>query len=191
MPILSGLPTKTKYTPSDNVFVLIDGVILQKEILEWRVVVDNPEATAEGRQTTVYKFADGLEVDSTLCFSSKNHLLGHAKGGYFNKAIMSGSGGSDFVLKIGRTATGAVDFGSWADLAHFDFINANFIGAGHETLPPDDVTWATAELIVDGANFEVASLPESIDTKAEFMTAVKSYDAETTIWTDGDPIGMP
>lgn len=36
-----------------------------------------------------------------------------------------------------------------------------------------------------------ATLPESINTKSEFRDNVRSYDAETTIWTDGLPIGRP
>lgn len=44
-------------------------------------------------------------------------------------------------------------------------------------------------LIFDNADFTGATLPIGIDTKAEFKAGVKSYDKETTIWTDGNPIG--
>ena len=44
-------------------------------------------------------------------------------------------------------------------------------------------------LVFDNTDLEGATLPVGIDTKAEFKAAVKSYDKETTIWTDGNPIG--
>lgn len=44
-------------------------------------------------------------------------------------------------------------------------------------------------LVFDNADFTGATLPVTIDTKAEFKAGVKSYDKDTTIWTDGNPIG--
>ena len=49
---------------------------------------------------------------------------------------------------------------------------------------------AVATLVFDNATLEGATLPTSIDTKAEFKSLVKSYDKDTTIWTDGNPIGI-
>ena len=45
-------------------------------------------------------------------------------------------------------------------------------------------------LIFDNTTLEGTTLPTSIDTKAEFKSLVKSYDKDTTIWTDGNPIGI-
>lgn len=52
-----------------------------------------------------------------------------------------------------------------------------------------DLDVSDKTLIFDNANLEGATLPVSIDTKAEFKDKVKSYDKDTTIWTDGNPIG--
>ena len=41
----------------------------------------------------------------------------------------------------------------------------------------------------EGVNFTSCAMPSNADTKAEFKAIVKSYDAVTTIWTDGSPIG--
>lgn len=46
-------------------------------------------------------------------------------------------------------------------------------------------------LIFDACNLFGAFLPAAWDTKAEFRALVKSYDADTTIWTDNLPIGRP
>ncbi len=46
-------------------------------------------------------------------------------------------------------------------------------------------------LVFDGAIMTNALLPSPLDTKAKFRDLVRSYDAETTIWTDGQPIGRP
>ncbi len=49
---------------------------------------------------------------------------------------------------------------------------------------------AVATLIFDNTTLEGATLPTAIDTKAEFKSLVKSYDKDTTIWTDGNAIGI-
>lgn len=52
-----------------------------------------------------------------------------------------------------------------------------------------DAELSNKVLIFDNTDFTSAALPTAIDTKAEFKAGVKSYDKNTTIWTDGNPIG--
>ena len=46
-------------------------------------------------------------------------------------------------------------------------------------------------LVFDYCRLGGATLPAAITSKEDFRAAVKSYDAETTIWTDNEPIGRP
>lgn len=108
------------------------------------------------------------------------------EGVYFPSAIL-----------IGTNFTG-VNLGE-SNLTNANLTNANFTGAdlSDTNLPGANLTNATltganltnANFI--GANLTDAALPENADTKAEFKAVVGegSWDAVTTIWIDGNPIG--
>ena len=55
---------------------------------------------------------------------------------------------------------------------------------------PEEIQGAKT-LVFDGTNLSGATMPSIMNTKAKFRDVVRSYDAESTIWTDGEPIGRP
>lgn len=46
-------------------------------------------------------------------------------------------------------------------------------------------------LVFDATDFTEAIMPSTMDTKEKFRDVVRSYDADTTTWIDGQPIGRP
>ncbi len=190
---LTGFPAITKYAADDSVFVLLDNVIINLTIAGWRVEVDYDNDGVTGRQRTYYNFTTHgtLELTEDKVFSSKNHLLGVLKGAHLN-AQTSGGGNNFFTNIVLDSEEDSTSFAYWVDLAHFDLTGLNFLQGG--TLGGIGLTYvdgdpSTNQLVFDGAKLTSCTLPVVIDTKAEFKTAVKSYDKVTTIWTDGNPIG--
>jgi hypothetical protein len=193
---LSNYPEITKYTIDDTVYVFEGNQIKELVITGWRVEVydTNGDGTGTAVQETYYQFSNHSELKNTLVFSSWNHIRSEIKGDYLNRAIESGSGGSGFVRNLfckDADPLVPLTFGSWTDFAGFDLRVANFINSG-DVDPNEniDVVFVTGELIFDRCNLDEAGLPTGWDTKAEFRANVKSFDKDTTIWTDGNPIGL-
>ena len=69
-----------------------------------------------------------------------------------------------------------------ADLTNSSFNAANLTGANLNGANLTGVNFY-------GANLTFASLPDNANTKTSFKALVGMYDAATTIWTDGLPIG--
>lgn len=168
--MLSNKPIKSKYTLGDTVYYLENGVIKSSTVTEVLVEVTNPLNDSTGVQTNRYKIVDRIEsINESEVFSSKNHLLSMLKGSSFFDTSFS----FDTVL--------AFDNPGLRDVAGFDFNGGLDLSA---TLVIDFVS-----AITDNCNFSNVTLPANVDTKAEFRSVVKSYDENTTIWTDGNPIG--
>ncbi|MHC1736889.1 MAG: pentapeptide repeat-containing protein [Ignavibacteriaceae bacterium] len=76
-----------------------------------------------------------------------------------------------------------------ADLSNALLDSANFTNANLTSVNFENADIATANFT--GANLTDAALPENADGKAEFKAVVGegNWDAVTTIWTDGNPIG--
>ncbi len=153
----------------------------------------------------------GLEytIAGSKLFSSKNHLLGTLKGDYINAAYNGDANGGKFWVTWGVATDAFVfgpSFGDWVDHGCMDFRNAKFDVIDGVSTSIYAFVWSgtvdqtgyiggevgqTKTLIFDGANLTGADFPASLDTKAEFRALVGSYDADTTIWTDGNAIGHP
>lgn len=92
----------------------------------------------------------------------------------------------------GAYLTGANLYG--ASLTGANLTDANFTGANLTDANLEGATLTYANLtdaILTGANLTSATMPTNADTKAEFKAVVGegNWDAVTTIWTDGNPIG--
>ena len=70
----------------------------------------------------------------------------------------------------------------WTDLTNSSFYAANLTGVNFSGA---NLTGASFY----GANLTNAMLPDNANTKTSFKALVGIYDAATTIWTDGLPIG--
>jgi len=82
----------------------------------------------------------------------------------------------------------------WTNLSGAYLAGADLTGAnlGDATLMGAILTGATLENAnLTGANLTSATMPDNADTKAEFKAVVGAgnWDAVTTIWVDGNPIG--
>lgn len=84
-----------------------------------------------------------------------------------------------------------------AYLRNAELSNANLTGATLENATLENASLENANLRnanLGNASFigtvlTGATMPSNADTKAEFKALVGSWDAATTIWTDGEPIG--
>lgn len=170
---LSNLPIPAKYNPrtvgSETVYALVDGTIRTLTVLEYEVEITNPLNNSTGVQKNKYRFTElpNLWLDESKVFASKNALLANLKGEYFFENLLL----YEFQGGLGNNDYGGLNFNS------FNFTTGTF-----DTHLTDSV--------LDGANLTGCVLDSSQDTKAEFAAAVKSYDKNTTIWTDGNPIGI-
>lgn len=80
-----------------------------------------------------------------------------------------------------------------ATLESCNLDNANLEGASLNSADCTNADFDSANLLgVDftGTILTGATLPANAATKAEFKALVGAWDAVTTIWTDGDPIGV-
>ncbi len=168
MPVLTNKPVKPKYTVGDTVFAFDSGSILQLTIVQVQIIVTNPNNDSNGLQTNYYTFSENsLKLSEAQLASSKNHLLGKAKGAYLNDVPFESVTGLQF------------DNPGQADLACFNLAGLDL-----------SAVVINANTIADGMSLDGnAGLPTAVDTKSEFRAVVKSYDENTTIWVDGNPIG--
>ena len=127
--MISDYPLKPKYKFEDAVFILIDFHIEPVTIASYRVRVSNPSGDGNTAvQETFYKF-DGhgeLEVEEARVFASENAVLFYLKGGGFNRAIESGTGGSAIFVGGYNNLRTARSFGNWIDFAGWDLSGARF-----------------------------------------------------------------
>lgn len=119
--------------------------------------------------------SDARAVSFHTCdFTSANLTNNNARNSFFQFGIFIGANlsTSDFSGGIFVNA----NFTN-ANLSNANFSRCNFTGAN------------LAGVNAVGTNFTGATMPAGADTKAEFIALVGSYDPNTTIWTDGKPIG--
>lgn len=182
---LTNKPIKSKYTVGDTVYYNNKGAITELTINRVVVEVDNPNNDSEGRQVNQYGFEEINDlVKESRLFTTKNSLLKNLKGNYLNvqqddiqhriviNSINSAVSGSTI-----RDLTGLYLIGF--DFTHMDEIDN-----------PDTEFQFDGTVMCDDTSFEDCTLPAAVDTKAEFKALVKSYDKDTTLWTDGEPIGI-
>ena len=127
--MLSGFPHKTKYTPGDNVYGLINFIITPLTVAGWEVLVDNPSGDGTtGRQRVYYYFEEDLflRIEEAQVFASENAVLGYIKNDRLNRAIESGSGGSGLFQAGFNNAGTPRSFGNWTDFASLDLQHALF-----------------------------------------------------------------
>lgn len=102
-----------------------------------------------------------------------------------------------------------IDFKGSTFLGGTNFTGAILMGANFEDITSSELVFATCDLSYanftnavltlalfngancKGTNFTGATMPIAADTKSEFKAVVgeSNWDADTTIWTDGNPIG--
>ena len=63
------------------------------------------------------------------------------------------------------------------------------LNAGADLTDADLTDADLTDAMCEATDFTGATMPANADTKAEFKALVGSWDAEGTIWTDGEPIG--
>lgn len=142
-----------------------------------------------------------FEVSANKLYSSKNHLLSIIKGKYLNSAFGNlHDDGYLYFSNMGANidSEGYVQItsnGDWIDWAGMNFKNMNFTEFFF------NATWlggfvgaepaGTKTLVTDNCNLEGAILPENYNTRALLINNIFSYDAETTIYSDGYPLGRP
>lgn len=182
---LTDMPIKSKYTVEDTVYYNNAGAITELTINAVYVYVDNPNNDSEGRQVNNYGFEEINQIlEESRLFASKNSLLKNMKSEYLNvqgndvqHRIVFNSIDSNISGTTIKDLTGLYLYG-------FDFTHMDEIAS------PDTTFVFDGETMCDDSNFEACTLPANVDTKAEFKALVKSYDKDTTIWTDGNPIGI-
>lgn len=169
---LTDKPIKSKYTIGDELFWWNGSSIVPVTVTGVYVEVDNPLNDVTGRQINKYltpESSAALISESSL-FPSVNALLASIKGNYINideSGFIVGQDGFSF------------------DPSFEDAGGLNLFG-----VDIDAAAMPISNVVFDGATLENATMPTNADTKAEFKALVKSYDKDTTIWTDGNPIGI-
>lgn len=160
MPVLSDLPLKTKYTPGDSVYIIIDYKIIPVTVASWVVTVSNPLNDSDGMQVITYSFEERSEqIQEPFVFASENACLAWMKNDYLNRAIESGSGGEGY-FKSGLNAAGdSRSFGNWTDFAGFHLQDANFIITGEKVLCSGTATISGANVTGTGTNFTTDFAP--------------------------------
>jgi len=168
---LTNKPIKSKYTIDDELFYWNGSSIVAVTVIGVSVEVDNPLNDVTGRQVNKYLTDVSAElISESSLFASKNSLLAVIKGAYINV------GDSNYL--VGQ------------DGFSFDPSFSDAGGLNLEGIDVDAAAMPIADVVFDGATLENATMPANADTKAEFKALVKSYDKDTTLWTDGDPIGI-
>lgn len=193
------------------------GKIVRGKVTGWETVVRDSNGNGSGApiQETFYflkeilgytseDFESAVElysprdykISASDLFTSKNHLLSAIKGKYINSPFGDLEDDAHlFFSKMGHPGTSLNNNGDWVDWAGMNFKNIDF----SETV--FNSTWVggyvggesggTKSLIVDNCNLEGAALPAGYTAKGAFRGLLFSYDAKSTIWTDGFPIGRP
>jgi hypothetical protein len=194
-----------------------NGICKSVQITGWRTVIT--EANGKPVQTDFYTVKEKLGYESEVfptfpevevpifasteielpahkIFSSKNHLISTIKGNYINSAFGDlEENGNLFFSKMGNLAGGINANGDWIDWAgmnfkDMDFAEATFNGSwlgGFVGSQPS----GTKTLVLDRTNFQGATMKSGYTTRSTFRSSIYSYDAETTLFIDGLPIGRP
>jgi len=211
---LTNKPKKSKYQVGETVYFLSDRKGDSAEVMKVQSVVTNPDENSTGMQENVY-YLEGLNnvYKEAELFHSMNALMFYIKGDYLMKL---GNGDNIGILSGSNLSGCDFSYGQWArDLSvpvYFlstIFNNCNFDGVNLElvTFTACDLTECSFRFAnlaggvleesnilnsdFRGTNFTDAILPASANTKSSFKTIVGAghWDPETTIWTDGLPIG--
>jgi hypothetical protein len=162
---LSNKPIKTKFQVGDTVWLNRSGQILSGVVQKTRTVVSNPNNDANGVQYNLYTLSTtgNTEHAESDLYRTLNFLLFRLGGQRLNKSTYDNL--TSLLIN--------------PDMSGQDFSGCDFTtGVGP--------TWA--QVIADGTDFSTATLPGAVAAKNDFKAAVKSYDPEYTIWTDGNPI---
>lgn len=179
---LQNLPATAKYNYDDFVFTKLDGIIQKLRVLSITIDVTNPYGDVSGLQRNLYKFQGKgeLEIEESKLFADIGSLLSYDKELFAQYVVdtspsLNADGTSYFILdgdaffhnplgeNLGGLYLGEIDF----EAIGYDFTNN----------------------IVDACNFKNATMPLVQNTIAALILAVKSYDKQTTKWTDNLPIG--
>lgn len=140
------------------------------------------------------------ELPESKLFSSPNHLLSSLKQKYINSTYNSDNTGSQWFVGWGALDELSPGFADNNDLAGMNLKGARLyevvggiLPVGFKPTHSGGYTGleiaGTPAMIFDNTNFEEATMFVAMDTKNNFRTNTFSYDAETTIWTDGFPVG--
>lgn len=189
------------------------GICRRVIITGWRAVVTDSNSSAvqtnyytvkeitgystESFFTAVELYSDTeYEIPESKLFTSTNHLISTIKEKYINSPFGDLVNDANlYFSKMGNPANDLNTNGDWIDWAGMDFRDMDFSEVAY------NAAWvgsylggeaATAKsLIFDNCNLEGAILPSGINTRSRFIDGIWSYDAETTIYTDGFPVGRP
>lgn len=137
---------------------------------------------------------DEYELPAHKLFSSQNHVLTAIKGNYINSAFGDlEENGNLYFAKMGNPGGILNTNGDWIDWAGMNFKDMDFAEVQYNN------TWVsgfvgsepsgTKTLILDDANLEGAILPSEFTLRQALRNSIFSYDAETTIFKDGLPMG--
>lgn len=190
-----------------------NGICKRVKVTGWRTIVTSLNESAV--QTNYYMVKDIIgyssenvlnavelyseneyELPADKLFTSKNHLISTIKGKYINSAFGNlHDNGYLYFSKMGNLGGGNLTNGDWIDWAGMNFEDMDFTEIIYNS------AWAggfvggespgTKTLILDSCNLTGAILPTGINTRGRFIDGIFSYDAETTIFTDGYPVGLP
>lgn len=212
---LSNKPKKSLYQVGETVYILNGVSIASGKIVKVSSSVSNPLNDTNGVQENLY-YVEGFvkPFKEEDVFHSQNALLYNLKGDYLGKwgnsdtvSLQSGDIISycDFSYNmISETDAGVpniftgIDFtscnfdGSKLDGATFSGSNLNsssFRFANLQGTSFGDASISSCDF--RNTNLTTCALPPNANTKSTFKSTVGAghWDPETTIWTDGLPIG--
>jgi hypothetical protein len=192
---------RTEVYSNDGLTPVQENFYTVKEIINY-----DPAVISSGQPFEEIYEEQRFEIEESKLFSSSNAaLMSLTPNRYFNYAYNADTHGSDIFRNWGLDfEDNAPRFEDWADFAGMDFTNAqlgtievnNIVGfvylwngtAGVYGYTGGEVG-QTPTLIFDYCNLTGVTFPAEWDTKSEFRSVMFSYDAKTTIWKDGFPIG--
>lgn len=93
-------------------------------------------------------------------------------------------------LTVKTNVSGSITAQKWYDWKKVK-CDVGFILQYHGNGSSPEEIQGEKTLVFDGTDFNQATMPSFMDTKEKFRNVVRSYDADTTIWIDGQPIGRP
>jgi len=214
---LSGRPQKSLYQVGDTIFFLNGTRGDSSEIVKVISRVTDPQDDNTALQENVY-FIKGFvkEYSESELFHSMNALMYNVKGDYLMNVynLMLESGNNDLAnMDFAYTNFSGSSF-QGCYLPNADFENANFSNVyfngsnlsgsnmkktiltggflnvvNMQVVDLTDANLSNADF--RGTDLTGATLPLSANTKSSFKSVVGDghWDAETTIWIDGNPIG--
>ncbi|MBS1513858.1 MAG: pentapeptide repeat-containing protein [Bacteroidetes bacterium] len=211
---LSNKPKKSLYQVGEIVYVLNGVSIASGKVVKVSSSVSNPLNDTNGLQENLYYIEGFVQpFKEGEVFHSKNALLFKLKGEYLGKwensdniSIAQGTffGSCDFSYVLLSEDAGLPNFFSGIDFTFCNFDGAKLDGATFSGSNLSNSSFRFAKL--QGSSFGDANisscdfrntnlsscgLPANADTKSSFKSVVGTgnWDPDTTIWTDGLPIG--